>query len=1072
MFLQYYIVLLQKNNNSRIKKKINRINNSKENMKIRNLSKIALAIALSSSVVLESCKKYDSDISRLEQKIDQNTSDIADLKKNLANLAAGNVVQSVESIPGGVRITFKKPDNSTVTYEILNGAKGDKGDKGEKGDKGDIGSTPIFTVGDNGNWFVTVDGGTPKDTGHKAKGDKGDKGETGAPGTPGKDGAPGTPGTPGKDGAPGTPGTPGKDGKDGTVITIVDGPNKTKVWAIDGVATDVLAFGGDVGFVQQPGGYAVKITNPNGDVESLFLHSEALEVTSLSLVPSLSNNNTPVVFFPRIVDNLNSRNTLLQGYATIKYNINPFGVNTANYDASGLLTQETDKVVFRSGGSDIDANFTTEGTAVKTFSDITVKYRPVKAKNSGNDVLFPKSSDNKDLFVALQVKNLKTNTTQKFAASSYNLAKEEIVQKSEVTIEKAVKASAQSAFELYNSYVNTFTGSTFNEGPATAPNTALTATAAAAKTAGHFSLNVYENAEKKINGVNVPTNNTDYKGAIDLEKELRGFFGRAQVGNKIVSLDDNGLSGYDLRFKHAQAGNQENWLKLDEKTGVISVKESTPGRYNTGALGNHAVVQVDLYENATATTSIATRFIKIDFTQKNVPNIKVAGDVNFNLTNAVSKEETVKWVVPTTLDAAYNSTGLSAAQFHNEYSWSLESVETADGTPVNNTAWFSPQNFNNANQNTAKTLVIDQTRVNPGTYILKGLYKPSIQNPNYSNVEVTIRVVVGLQGSISYNTIPAYWEGNKETGFARVFGTAIGNSWYLGGDFNEYIKLNNSITGTNAPLVTYDFHIGNADHQDIASFGSNNNTYTTVIKNAASTNQGLGFEQLHIKNAAAPQHHTNPNKDAFNYILGWNYTATSQILNVQVRYYLNGNPTSFKTENIKVRFKNPVKNVTAKNNATGNVTDKRNGASNQDIDLRQFITLKDYNNVTIWDYTGNVATNVANSNLITRYGIAALGNAFGSPALSTSAVQLVKAYYNSNPSQDIKTSLPANTAAIVANVSGSAVARWVNTGANTITQPITLVYKITLANRYNDGRNGDSANDIEQEVKIVVNPNN
>ena len=77
-------------------------------MKIRNLSKLALAVAISSAVLLEGCKKYDDDITRLEQNIGQNTSEISSLKSQLQNLASTNV-ESVAAIPGGFKVTFKKP---------------------------------------------------------------------------------------------------------------------------------------------------------------------------------------------------------------------------------------------------------------------------------------------------------------------------------------------------------------------------------------------------------------------------------------------------------------------------------------------------------------------------------------------------------------------------------------------------------------------------------------------------------------------------------------------------------------------------------------------------------------------------------------------------------------------------------------------------------------------------------------------------------------------------------------------------------------------------------------------------
>src|SRR5690606_3101370 len=170
------------------------------------------------------------------------------------------------------------------------------------------------------------------------------------------------------------------------------------------------------------------------------------------------NNNSPVVFFPRIVNNNTTRNTLMQGYAEIKYNLNPFGVAIADYDANGLLTQTAEQVSFRSTGSGAtpSTNFQQVGSSIKTFGDITVKYRPTGNPNTW----FPKASDNNSLYIALQVKNTKAAANQQFVASQYHLAKEEIIEADEVTIEKAVKASTTSKYELVSGYAT----SAFNTG--------------------------------------------------------------------------------------------------------------------------------------------------------------------------------------------------------------------------------------------------------------------------------------------------------------------------------------------------------------------------------------------------------------------------------------------------------------------------------------------------------------------------------------------------------------------------------------------------------------------------------
>src|SRR5690606_6461526 len=167
-------------------------------MKIKQLSKVALAVALSSAIMFEGCKKYDDDITRLEQGIEQNSSDIANLKTQLATLAANNGVESVTSITGGFKITFKRPDGTTFSYDIVTANKGDTGDNGDNGAKGhagDNGTPPLIRINaTSGNWEIAQNGTDYVDTGVKAKGEKGDQGTPGTPGTPGQDGQDGAPG--------------------------------------------------------------------------------------------------------------------------------------------------------------------------------------------------------------------------------------------------------------------------------------------------------------------------------------------------------------------------------------------------------------------------------------------------------------------------------------------------------------------------------------------------------------------------------------------------------------------------------------------------------------------------------------------------------------------------------------------------------------------------------------------------------------------------------------------------------------------------------------------------------------
>ena len=109
-----------------------------------------------------------------------------------------------------------KEDGYQGTYEewldSIKGEKGDKGDKGNPGEPGKDGSSPLLTIGSNGNWYING-----LDTGVKAQGEQGVQGETGPQGQPGKDGVDGH--------------TP--------LITIGENGN----WFVDGIDTGVKAQG-------------------------------------------------------------------------------------------------------------------------------------------------------------------------------------------------------------------------------------------------------------------------------------------------------------------------------------------------------------------------------------------------------------------------------------------------------------------------------------------------------------------------------------------------------------------------------------------------------------------------------------------------------------------------------------------------------------------------------------------------------------------------------------------------------------------------------------------------------------
>lgn len=285
-------------------------------------------------------------------------------------------------------------------------------------------------------------------------------------------------------GQDGKDGINGNDGKDGTAITIVDQEGK-KVWAADGVpfTPEVIAYPGEVLVTAVTGGYNVIFTDIYGNAtDAIFLHKEAVAVSSLSLVPQLTNSNSPVILFPRIVSQVPSTAgnipTLMQGYGVVKYNLNPYGVNTDYYKAIGFLTESTTKVSFRNTGTGatVSDKFEIVGDPVKTFGDITLKVKPT------DNITLPRNNSDQDLFLALQLENNKAEATQKYVASSFNLAKEELIEKDEVTIERAIKSG--DIYNLHNAWSTAgynIGSSSFVEAGVSTVNTSITNNGAMAK---------------------------------------------------------------------------------------------------------------------------------------------------------------------------------------------------------------------------------------------------------------------------------------------------------------------------------------------------------------------------------------------------------------------------------------------------------------------------------------------------------------------------------------------------------------------------------------------------------------
>src|SRR5690606_5648770 len=256
----------------------------------------------------------------------------------------------------------------------------------------------------------------------------------------------------------------------------------------------------------------------------------------------------------------------------------------------------------------------------------------------------------------------------------------------------------------------------------------------------------------------------------------------------------------------------------------------------------------------------------------------------------------------------------------------------------------------------------------------------------------------------------------------------------------------------------------------VTGFNPANATETSLRTYSSANDGNIGGEYFHLINPSAPATGSPENRSAFNYITGWSYVKPAT--KVRVDYFLNANPVPYKSETIDVRFKNPVKTLEVEQSGTAQVTDKQGGNNSQDVDIRRFLKIADYRNVVLWDFDHtSAAAHKVNTEYLSRYGISALGGTTTTPTVNPASVTLTKAYYNSNPATDIKNILPQFTFAEVGtNGDGSAVLRWRNEGANTITQAITLEYTITVSNRYNNGSVSNSASDITKVIKVVVNP--
>src|SRR5690606_3493104 len=90
-------------------------------------------------------------------------------------------------------------------------------------------------------------------------------------------------------------------------------------------------------------------------------------------------------------------------------------------------------------------------------------------------------------------------------------------------------------------------------------------------------------------------------------------------------------------------------------------------------------------------------------------------------------------------------------------------------------------------------------------------------------------------------------------------------------------------------------------------------------------------------------------------------------------------------------------------------------------------------------------------------------------SLDANTVEPVGAYNGKISSIAGQTPITLNSGASFTVVGNDAV--WTNNGAN-LQQPITLVYKVKLHNRWNVAEFSQTQNEVEQLIYIIVNPTN
>src|SRR5690606_2620721 len=602
---------------------------------------------------------------------------------------SGAVVTSVTQTSSGIQLAL----SNGQSYTISNGADGSPGTPGS-----------VVAIDGDGEW--TIDG---VKTGVKAQGEQGDNGDEGPEGPQGPDGPQGPQGP---QGPAGPQGDAGQDGHS-PVITIQNGE-----WHIDGQATGVQAYPGDIAVVENPDFYEVVFTSSSGvSTDAVRLPRISLFVSSLSFVPkNVGLLGGQVIAFPQIVNGGGS--IIYQGAAPVTFKFNPSSVGFDYFNVLGFATKKADRVLLKSGADMVDNRI------VLTGHDLPANYQSGELKFKAKPNGYPFSnvtsnaSENLDM-MALVVENTgkytENDMAEKIVVSQYVLAGREEISQADVTIERIKKGTDANRPYLPD-------GPTIQTSDLNMP--LLTSGTQAAITAApdiHFRLHYIDDSYLNPNG------------GYSLADSVRGFFER--FGTSLYSMDDNGFDDYRLVFSEVlynQPGGSEDTRQyieiLDAATGKIRVAQDplNPGAPNAAAIGKNAVIKVDLFA-PNAATALVSRYIKLEISDTYRPPIELPGTLEITLTDCDVTGAGFTY----DMDNVYNKTGKSKAQFHSEYTFAGISVPAGSGLNVA-TLVSDPADENKIEIDVPKT-------TKPGTYVVTGKFTaPGQPDVNFTG-QITVK---------------------------------------------------------------------------------------------------------------------------------------------------------------------------------------------------------------------------------------------------------------------------------------------------------------------------------------------